>query len=196
MPTAGTKMKRRLIGTGVPLFIVGLLPAIGCHLPHEDACDGNGCPPGYTDCESDVCHPLYCLPTWHYLRCVDEKVTIHEAADRANLALQRDYPVAPSAHFCDGFGTAFVDIALGAHGEIPPVPPRRYWKLCYRTENGHAIAQEWFAGYAAGAARALSSRRAHDNNVASSGQTEFSTDPTPNTIQLDEAEGLQFGTGW
>lgn len=55
----------------------------------------------------------------------------------------------------DGFRQAFVDVAMGACGQVPAIAPKKYWKYCDRTSNGHASAQSWFGGYQAGAQTAL-----------------------------------------
>jgi hypothetical protein len=43
---------------------------------------------------------------------------------------------------------------LGGTGAPPPIPPRRYWKLKYRTPSGHQSVQDWYAGFRDGAAEA------------------------------------------
>lgn len=53
--------------------------------------------------------------------------------------------------FRRGFEQAFIDVAMGASGEVPPLAPRDYWDSDNRTAAGHARAQAWFEGYAAGA---------------------------------------------
>jgi hypothetical protein len=85
---------------------------------------------------------------------------------------------------CDfqyGFEQAYVDVALGASGEVPPLPPERYWKKRARTPKGHQRAQDWFAGYAAGAEQARA-QYAHFNHVATSG--------APGYEQFDEHQVL------
>lgn len=56
-----------------------------------------------------------------------------------------------SCHFCTGFEQAYIDIARGGTGALPPLPPARYWHACYRTEEGFGRADEWFEGYRIGA---------------------------------------------
>lgn len=56
-----------------------------------------------------------------------------------------------SRDFSTGFVQAYVDVAEGGSGNTPAVPPERYWKRCNRTASGHGRAEEWFAGYRAGA---------------------------------------------
>ncbi len=51
-----------------------------------------------------------------------------------------------------GFRDGFVDTVYGGgEGEPPPVPPRKFWNVGWRTEQGDAAAREWFAGYRHGA---------------------------------------------
>ena len=55
-----------------------------------------------------------------------------------------------------GFEQAFIDVAQGSQGEIPAVPPPRYWNTHYRTPLGQQAAEQWFEGYRAGVALAAS----------------------------------------
>lgn len=51
-----------------------------------------------------------------------------------------------------GFKDGFVDyVFAGGTGEPPPVPPRKYWNVGVRSSDAAIEAQEWFAGYRAGA---------------------------------------------
>jgi hypothetical protein len=72
---------------------------------------------------------------------------------------------------CDyrlGYEQAYVDVAQGTDGQVPALPPANYWKVDARTAAGHQRAQQWFSGYAAGAAQARC-RYEPFNEVASSG---------------------------
>lgn len=58
----------------------------------------------------------------------------------------------PSEHYELGFKDGFVDfVYAGGDGQPPPVPPRRFWNLKWRSPQGHSAADEWFAGYRHGA---------------------------------------------
>lgn len=57
--------------------------------------------------------------------------------------------------FEDGFRQAFIDVAMGACGQVPAVAPKKYWKYCDRTTTGHTAAESWFGGYQSGAQVAL-----------------------------------------
>lgn len=58
--------------------------------------------------------------------------------------------------FKNGFEQAFVDVAMGASGEVPALAPRHYWDQAHRTNEGHAEAQAWFEGYRSGSQIACS----------------------------------------
>ncbi len=134
-----------------------------------DTCNSGECYPG--DCEA-----LFCLPKHRYWRCFDEQVARHEASKRAWRSMVENYPARPNNDFQYGYGQAFVDVALGGDGTVPPVPPECYWSTCYRTAKGHQHAQDWFAGYTAGASQATAHCRYQFNRVAASGETAFEID--------------------
>jgi hypothetical protein len=51
-----------------------------------------------------------------------------------------------------GFRDGFVDyVYAGGNGEPPPVPPRHYWNVMLRSQEGKQQANQWFAGYRHGA---------------------------------------------
>lgn len=60
-----------------------------------------------------------------------------------------------NAHYRAGFTQAYIDVANGGNGELPPVPPPRYWNAHFRSAKGQWRAERWFDGYRAGAAMAL-----------------------------------------
>ena len=103
-----------------------------------------------------------------YSRPVDECTARTLAEKRGIAALAKCYPDA-DLDFREGFVQAYVDIALGGDGALPPVPPERYWKTCRRNPNGYSKADHWFAGYTAGSQRALSSCWNAYNDVPASG---------------------------
>jgi hypothetical protein len=103
-----------------------------------------------------------------YSRHYDERMTRCRAEQRGYVAVKECYPSA-DADFRQGFVQAYVDIALGADGTLPAVPPERYWKVCQRDPDGYCEADHWFAGYTAGAQRALASCWHAHNQVPASG---------------------------
>jgi hypothetical protein len=103
-----------------------------------------------------------------YSRHWDEAYTRNRAEKRALVALANCHP-GTNSDFRQGFIQAYVDIALGASGALPPVPPERYWKACQRDPQGYCEANDWFTGYSAGAQRALNSNWHAHNQVPASG---------------------------
>jgi hypothetical protein len=68
-----------------------------------------------------------------------------------------------------GFKDGFTDfMELGGTGSPPAIPPRRYWKLKYRTPKGHRAVQDWYAGFRDGAAEARDCSYRRWRNVPSS----------------------------
>jgi hypothetical protein len=88
--------------------------------------------------------PCYCrkLDDWH--------TAIAAKKCAAHLLGGRECP-----DYRRGFTQAFVDVALGRTGQAPPVPPQRYWDVCFRSPCGQNRAADWYAGYREGAEIAL-----------------------------------------
>jgi hypothetical protein len=122
---------------------------------------------GLGDGACGSCGPLVCWESCKYCRCVDDIHTDIAARKCACQALS-NCPQS-SCDFDRGFTQAYVDLAHGATGALPPVPPERYWSVCFRTCGGHSRARDWYAGYSAGVASANGGLGAPCNNVASSG---------------------------
>lgn len=72
----------------------------------------------------------------------------------------------PSKAFRKGYEQAYIDVAMGDSGEVPPVPPEEYWAAHYRTPQGYLEVQEWFTGYKLGAEHALADGRYDYNEIA------------------------------
>jgi hypothetical protein len=109
-----------------------------------------------------------CTEPHEYSRHFDEHITRARAEKRAIVAISKCYPTC-DMDFKEGFVQAYVDVALGGNGELPPVPPERYWKVCERDPEGYYEADLWFEGYTAGAQRALGSCWHAHNQVRASG---------------------------
>ena len=129
----------------------------GCHM-HQA-----GCQP----CRSEL---FCCTKKRPYCRCIDEMKARHAAR------LAAEWDIAELSKTCgmlcdykEGFEQAYVDVAMGADGQVPVLPPKEYWKDKNRTSEGHQRAQAWFAGYADGARRAVACGAQH-NVVPTSGQ--------------------------
>lgn len=59
--------------------------------------------------------------------------------------------------FEDGYADYLRNRGIGAP---PPVPPKCYWNAHYQTPAGHSAIEDWYAGFAHGAAAARESDRA------------------------------------
>lgn len=86
-----------------------------------------------------------------------------------------------SSHFKDGFEQAYLDIANGYSGNVPAVPPRKYWTAYYRTPPGRERANQWFEGYQLGGEQARQNGFDQLNGIATSAfagpaQSEIGTD--------------------
>src|SRR5438552_2037945 len=63
-----------------------------------------------------------------------------------------------SKDYARGFKDGFADyLDADGCGGPPPLPPRCYWLLPYRTPPGHAASHDWFAGFQHGLAAAQAS---------------------------------------
>jgi hypothetical protein len=75
------------------------------------------------------------------------------ASEAWNSLASADPKLACSAAYESGFTYGFADFMYaGGSGEPPPVPPRRFWNLDYRTPTGHQAVEDWFAGFRHGVA--------------------------------------------
>ncbi|MFK7818683.1 MAG: hypothetical protein AB8G99_08185 [Planctomycetaceae bacterium] len=53
--------------------------------------------------------------------------------------------------FAAGFRAGYHDVLNGGAGCQPTLPPRSYWKACYRNAEGHCKVNAWFEGFSHGA---------------------------------------------
>jgi hypothetical protein len=165
------------------IFALLLITASGCQLcgsggacPPAGDCqpcqaDCNACPGECNSCNSWCCsHGWFCFGRHaKYCRCWDNFLTTEEARCLAKSDLRKfDDGQCLSCDYRLGFEQAYVDVARGGSGQVPALPPAQFWKVCARDPKGHARAQQWFAGYAAGAPRAVALYEPF-NKVASSG---------------------------
>jgi hypothetical protein len=79
-------------------------------------------------------------------------------------AMTSDY----SGDYAIGFQEGFADFLDAGPGNVPALPPRRYWKACYQTPHGHQAILDWYEGFREGALAA-----------ADSGYRKFATVPSP-----------------
>lgn len=117
----------------------------------------------------DKCSPHPYRSLEGYQTDLDKYVVKHAARKCANKSLKDlacNCKEKPSKTFRDGYRQAYIDIALGESGEVPPVPPEEYWAAHYRTPAGYQEIQEWFTGYKLGAEHALADGRNEYNKIA------------------------------
>ena len=113
-----------------------------------DACEPTG----------GFCKPLPYFTFGKYWPKLDEWRTTRAALKcaRKNLLMQMwQTKTWIDAHYREGYAQAFIDVANGGNGELPPVPPPRYWNAHFRSPKGEWRIERWFDGYRAGAAFAL-----------------------------------------
>ncbi len=112
-----------------------------------------------TPCQTNsgciTCKPPPYLTFAKYWPSLDNWATNHTAKHCArNILWRQQWQTMSlmSGDYKDGFEQAFVDIAQGGDGQVPAVPPPKYWNTYYRSEAGQCRANKWFDGYRAGAA--------------------------------------------
>ncbi|WP_437228723.1 hypothetical protein SH661x_001048 [Planctomicrobium sp. SH661] len=154
-----------LVTAGCSTFGVGKSCQPEANCPCNEECQGaTECEP-CQDCEScghSGLNAWLCRHGWfchgrhpHYHRIPDNIVTKSQARCQAQKDLRKyDHDQCVSCDYRLGYEQAYVDVAMGSCGDVPALPPANYWKACDRTPQGHRKAQQWFSGYAAGAARA------------------------------------------
>ncbi len=54
-------------------------------------------------------------------------------------------------HFRDGFLAGYCNVCDGKGGQIPTLPPEKYWGFNYRNQEGAEKQNAWFAGFESGA---------------------------------------------
>lgn len=93
------------------------------------------------------CSGLYDCVEGH-ANTIHSELTAHEAWARWSWCYdQLDHP----KDFASGFRAGYQDILNGGNGCQPTLPPRHYWKSCFRNAEGHCRVNAWFAGFAHGA---------------------------------------------
>jgi len=110
-------------------------------------------------CEpTEFCKPLPYFTFGKYWPKLDEWRTTRTALKCARRNLFKQMWETKSwinAHYREGFAQAFIDVANGGNGELPAVPPPRYWNAHFRSAKGEWRVERWFDGYRAGSAIAL-----------------------------------------
>ena len=54
-------------------------------------------------------------------------------------------------HFRAGFIEGYCNVCDGKGGQVPTLPPEKYWGFNYRNQDGAAMQNAWFAGFESGA---------------------------------------------
>lgn len=97
-----------------------------------------------------------------------KKAAVH-CSERAYLNYIDQYCKGnPSFDFREGWRQAYIDLAFGADGATPAIPPEKYWKANNRTCPGHERVKDWFAGYEAGVCNARAQGRTDYITIQSS----------------------------
>ncbi len=110
-----------------------------------------------SQCDLGQCQPSPYLTCSKYLPFMDRWTSSAMAKRCANRYLLRQQIQTRtwiSKHYKTGFRDAFQDVANGESGEVPAVPPPKYWNTHYRTEKGKQCVESYFDGSRSGAALA------------------------------------------
>lgn len=110
-----------------------------------------------SQCDLGQCQPSPYLTCSKYLPFMDKwtsSAMAKRCADRYLLRQQIQTRTWISKHYKAGFRDAFQDVANGESGEVPAVPPPKYWNTHYRTEKGKQCVERYFDGYRSGSALA------------------------------------------
>lgn len=110
-----------------------------------------------SQCDLGQCQPSPYLTCSKYLPFMDRWTSAAMAkrsADRYLLKQQFQTRTWISKHYKAGFRDSFSDIANGESGEVPAVPPPKYWNTHYRTTKGKQCVELYFDGYRSGSALA------------------------------------------
>jgi hypothetical protein len=102
-----------------------------------------------------VCEPIhFCNPID---QCRSHKQH-YALAIRSWKVIECQQPDMFSTDYERGYKDGFADyLDYGGNGTPPPIPPREYWKIGYRTPAGHQAIQDWFDGFRHGSAEAQAS---------------------------------------
>jgi|SRR5579884_2712395 len=126
------------------LYLVGL--GLACQ----------GCAPLWQSARTSLVQPVL------YRRNLTDIRECHRNRELAEAAWGTYFSKHPKMEYSEdfecGFKEGFEDFLFwGGTGAPPPVPPRCYWNYKYETPEGQKAAQNWFAGFRAGAESARES---------------------------------------
>lgn len=167
------------------LYLVGL----------SFACQG--CNYLWQSARTSIVQPLiYHRIATDYLECRRNNKLADEAwgtfySKHPNLEYSKDFEC--------GFKDGFADFLwAGGTGAPPPVPPRHYWNFKYESPEGHQAAQNWFAGFRAGAESARESGYRKMVLIPAStvlGPTSPQASQSPSSSQQPAASSTAPGSG-
>lgn len=109
------------------------------------------------DCDDLECSLSGYLTLAKYWPSLDgwaTKMTAKKCAKKELLRQQWQTKTYMPVDFKRGYIQAFVDVANGEAGDVPAVPPPRYWNTAFRSAQGRMAADRWFDGYRKGSADA------------------------------------------
>jgi hypothetical protein len=117
---------------------------------------GTGCGPLYSTARTVVFEPL------EYCETFDAAVEHVKDAHLAKEAWKNFECGYPKGTFSDDYACGYRDgyadlLFAGGPGRPPPLPPRHYFNAQYENPEGHKAIDEWYAGFAHGAADAQAS---------------------------------------
>jgi hypothetical protein len=117
----------------------------------------------------------------------------HHEAERICSEVLRELPDdSVTADFQAGFKAGYADfLTYGGDGRPPLLPPRKYWRVHRRSAEGRQAEQDWFAGFAAGAAHAEMSQRREFATVSSTAGCSCAGGGLPPAGFLPEADSLE-----
>jgi hypothetical protein len=115
-----------------------------------------GCSPLVNSARTTIIEPIiYCRRIDNGVDCVRNKDLAQKAWEEFAAA---NVDVIYSPDFAKGFKAGYADyLYAGGSGQPPPVPPRYYWRPEFENPEGHRAIEDWFAGFARGAAAARES---------------------------------------
>ncbi|MBX3441674.1 MAG: hypothetical protein KF774_04645 [Planctomyces sp.] len=117
---------------------------------------------------SSCCNRHYAMKAW--------------CACRGNYVDCQDY----LWDFGAGFRQGYADVAGGADGCVPTLPPRKYWGACYQNDDGRCAVAAWFDGYQHGAAVALADGAGGYSRIVTSDDIYQKCGQAPISIDLDQ----------
>ena len=122
------------------LIVAGCFAFLSCTL-------GTGCcSTGYLALRTLVTEPYHFCFKVDRLRSMSIYRELAEQEWARVLESCGEAPLTPDYHA--GFEEGFVQyVYAGGTGEAPPVPPREFWNVALRAENGKQRVNDWFEGY-------------------------------------------------